>query len=275
MKKKRLKHYSLVSTQLETKDEQEPEKPVSCDEPVAENVETVTMETNGIVDMAIGSDGEGEKQVSSLQQPMDLGSPLDSEPEFDLSGRASEPADQDGDTEHHDTTDDQELPQETTEEEEESVEVAEKSDEDEKKEDGERAECRVERLDSNFDSSYQPGSEELLYEGDPDNETETKPETEVEGDAPVVDEDPAAVEDGNTETAVEKREEEEGFMVEVHYKDQGGSLEDPSTAPSNETEKKQDGKSSSDEGKMAAGDSTRFVLPFPLLFPQLWVTCSN
>ena len=255
----------VVSTQLETKDEQEPEKQVSCEESVTEDIETVTMETNGIIDMSM-EEGEGEKQASSHQQPMDIGSPLDSEPEFDLSGRGSVPTDQECDTEHHDVADEQETSQDTKEEEKEDLVVDEKGDEDEKKEDEESRERRVERLDSNFDSSYQPGSEELLYEGDPDNEIETKPENEPEGDAHVVEEDAAVnvvMEEGSAEITMEKREEEEGFMVEVHYKDQGGGLEDPSAGPSNESEKKLDGKSSGDGGKMAAGDSTRFVLPLP------------
>lgn len=234
---------------------------------MAEDIETVTMETNGMIDMSMGSDREGEEEKSSHQQPMDIGSPLDSEPEFDLSGRGSVPTDQDGDTGHHDVVaDEQETLQDTKEEEKEDLIVVEKGDEDEKKEDEEIGERRVERLDSNFDSSYQLGSEELLYEGDPDNEIETKPENEQEGDACVVEEDAAVavvVEEGSVETTMEKREEEEGFMVEVHYKDQGGSLEDPSAGPSNESEKKLDGKSSGDGGKMTAGDSTRFVLPLP------------
>lgn len=243
---------------------------------MAEDVETVTMETNGMIDMNMESDreGEGERQTSSHQQPMDMGSPLDSEHEFDLSGRASVPADQDGgDTEHHDVTDEQEQPQDTNEEDKEDLEeVVEKGDEDEKKEDGESGERRIDRLDSNFDSSYQPGSEELLYEGDPDNEIETKPENEQEGDSQVVEEDAAVglgIEYGSAETTMEKREEEEGFMVEVHYKDQGGSLEDPSTGASNESEKKLDGKSSSGGGKMTAGDSTRFVFAPPFLSTAL------
>jgi hypothetical protein len=126
----------------------------------------------------------------------------------------------------------------------------------------------VDRLDSNFDSSYEPATEELLYEGDP--ETETKQDSSaLAGDGA----EPGDVrEDGEGEadlSAAERREEEEGFMVEVHYEDQGGSsLEDPVATvigPAHSTrddlEEKGGKPSGGAAGGKTAGDSTRFVLP--------------
>lgn len=218
----------LVSVEPEAKTSQDLENPVPCEEPIAEEIETITMETNGSIDMSVGSEeveegeGEGEK-VTTAHQPMDLGSPL---------------------------------------EEDEDVVESDTKGEEEKLDDLGCGERRAERLDSNFDSSYQPGSEELLYEGDPEHETETKPETEHGEEGA-----PSTLTSQDEATVAERREEEEGFMVEVHYKDQGGGLEDPAatTAPLQEMEKKQ---ASSDGGK-TAGDSARFVLPcrFPSHFP--------
>ena len=260
----------LVSLETDTKTGQELEKPVSCVEPVVEEIETVTMETVESVE-----EGEGDKLATDNHQPMDLGSPLDSDPEFDLL-----PADrEDSMTEKQEeaaTAEDGsgEQEQEKKEEDVSIVETDMKADEEEgvrkTPEEAVSKEQRVERLDSNFDSSYEPGAEELLYEGDP--ETETKPDAEQgQEESPTADADVSRDDAGTEqETSAERREEDEGFMVEVHYKDQGGGLEDPAAAGlPQETEKKQ---ASGGDGGKTTGDSARFVLPCSPLSPPFLST---
>ena len=251
----------LVSLETDTKTGQELEKPVPCVEPVVEEIETVTMETVESIE-----EEEEDKLATGNHQPMDLGSPLDSDPEFDLLPADREDSMTEKQEECGTAADDSgEQEREKKEEDVRTVEVEDKEEkeEDVKKTTGESVnkEQRVERLDSNFDSSYEPAAEELLYEGDP--ETETKPDAEQgQEESPTADadvsRDDAAAEQ---EASAEKREEDEGFMVEVHYKDQGGVLEDPAASgPPQEMEKKQ---ASSTEGGKTAGDSARFVLPCP------------
>jgi hypothetical protein len=255
-----------VSLETDTKTGQELEKPVPCVEPVVEEIETVTMET-----VASMEEVEGDKLAIDNHQPMDLGSPLDSDPEFDLLLV-------DRDDSVSEKQEDVSGEQEREKKEEGDVGTAEtdaKEDEEEELKTAEETaskEMRVERLDSNFDSSYEPSAEELLYEGDP--ETETKPEAEQgqEG-SPTADADISREDSGGAateqEALAERREEDEGFMVEVHYKDQGGVLEDPAaTGPTQESEKKQ---ASSADGGKPVGESVRFVLPcrFPSPLPSI------
>ena len=255
------------------------------------------METTESLDVSV----EEEAVVKGgFQQPMDLGSPLDSDPEFELSGDLLVPGEQqegvelEPDLDEEDQQQQQLLDGEGEKEREETTEQEEKDGEGEeamedKTEEGEGAgERRVERLDSNFDSSYQPGAEELLYEGDPDNETETKPETEeeVEGTPTKDDATPDTVsheqqqpqqqdsQRGREKEATgERREEEEGFMVEVHYKDQG-SLEDPVAVNPGlqEASGKKEASKASGDGSKTTSDSSRFVLLCvalpPFLSPQ-------
>ena len=274
-----------VAKQHDTKPAQEL---VPCEDSVAEEIETVTMDTEESVEESErDGEGEGEREaVTSNQQPMDLGSPLDSDPEFVLVQGEQEDAEtsktesQEEEntvvTETETETEHQEVEKEVEEkkEVEKEKEIDEKKESEETVEEGNR-EKRVERLDSTFDPSYEPGSEELLYEGDPETETKQDATAAVElkeqEETPAVivlgDDEPTSPEkEGATEaTSAEHRsEEDEGFMVEVHYKDQGGSLEDPAPSstlvPPREVEKK-GGKSSADAGK-TTGDSARFVLPF-------------
>ena len=269
-----------------------------CEEAVTEEIETVTMETEG----SIGVEGEGEEGKTLHSQPMDLGSPLDSDPEFDLL-----PGDQDDSivTKGSQRTDQAAAEEEkiderggegATEEEEEEEKKEVKCDDKREarttadKEGGERKrdgvteaaagssssgeKQKVERLDSTFDSSYEPSTEELLYEGDP--EAENRQDASLgeeegggklnESSASMDEEDPVKKEGNNgVPEGAAPREEEEGFMVEVHYKDQGGGLDDPATtatgpASSSTSEKKR----SSDvkSAPAAASDSSRFVLSF-------------
>ena len=246
------------------KDGKEDEKHDLVDKTVDE-VETATMETEE-------TDAGEEEVVASHNQPMDLGSPLDSDPEFDLSLTEREESKKELGEEaatEDDATGETETEQSDKKEREEEKEVAEEEGKDEgsdKKESSagagelEGAGNRPKRLDSTFDSSYEPASEELLYEGDPETETKQEPSQEES----ITEEEQVTQGGGVTENAAaERREEEEGFMVEVHYKDQGGSLEDPAaTAMTSAPEaEKKGGKSSLDASK-TAGDSTRFVLPF-------------
>ena len=276
----------------------------------AADIESVAMDTE---DSVVASDEEGreveeeeEGKKSQSNQPMDLGSPLDSDPEFDLlpgeqddsmdmtgkegggdgvsgaketanlENQASEEAPEDGgDKEEEEKGEDEEVKKEETEEKKEESEEAV----------NEGGQKRIERLDSTFDSSYEPATEELLYEGDP--ETEVKHETsEEQADADKGEKSTPQKKDGeeegdkpaDTSVTTERREEDEGFMVEVHYKDPGeSSLIDPaatvigpahSSSSSSEPRGKGGKASLIAAGGKTPGDSNRFVLPcrFPLPF---------
>ena len=282
-------------------------------ETAAEEVAMGTVETK---DSVVTNDVV-EDDKSQTNQPMDLGSPLDSDPEFDLlSGELDESVDAATKEEEESVcgTEDTQQTVEKEKEEEHSEEAVVKAEEEEERE-GEKeidadvkmkkededskdldgGERRMERLDSTFDSSYEPATEELLYEGDP----ETEPKQDTSQEVPTT-EDLASSreEEGGGEkmadtSASEKREEEEGFMVEVHYKDQGGILEDPaatvigpaSSSRSNSGEKAgKAGKPSGVAGGKTTGESNRFVLQcrfsLPLSFHSIVLqlectVCSN
>ena len=254
------------------------------DLPPSGEVDNITMDTESV---AASDDGQEEEEKGQSNQPMDLGSPLDSDPEFDLL-----PVEQDdsmdmtgkegGDEADETVEKEKEAVEEEAEEEgggekeeetEDKEEPGEKEKEEEKAKEGN--EKRLDRLDSTFDSSYEPATEELLYEGDPD--TDMKQETS-EGPATAGEEEQPSSQDKEDDgegdkmadtSATEKREEDEGFMVEVHYKDQGGSLEDPAAtvigpAPSSSSRaelREKGGKASLSSGGKTTGDSNRFVLP--------------
>ena len=220
-----------------------------------------------------------ETETFGDHEPMDLGSPLDSDPDFDLSGDLEEPDQQEelllsapatGANLDREGSAEREGGEAQVEEEEEEEEEAEKTEigAAESEEDQSPSKKKLERLDSKFDSSYQPGAEELLYEGDPDNETEAKLEEPQEeaADESMEDSAPptaATLTEGEEKTAqpdrgvqegkgegkkgkeeekrqeaerekeetAEKREEDEGFMVEVHLKDHGVGLDEPPLQP--------------------------------------------
>ena len=224
-------------------------------------------------------DGEGDYEQDiheedlGNQQPMELGSPLDSGPEFDLTGDLLVPSGQDLEGEEGEGGGEEGGGEgERGGEEEEQVD----REEEKAEEDAEQANAgkRMDRLDSNFDSSYQPGSEELLYEGDPDNEVEMKNDQET-GEQAAEDTSQAAGEKavaagGKGKGVPEKREEDEEFMLEVHYKDQGGGggegLEEPAPGASSRDAAEQ----AKSEGTRAA-ESARFVsspVPPSPLSPQ-------
>ena len=267
-------------------------------ETAAEEVAMVTVETK---DSVVTNDVV-EDDKSQTNQPMDLGSPLDSDPEFDLlSGELDESIDAATKEEEESVcgTEDTQQTVEKEKEEEHSEEAVVKAEEEEERE-GEKeidadvkmkkededsknldgGERRMERLDSTFDSSYEPATEELLYEGDP----ETEPKQDTSQEVPTTEDLASSREEegggekmGDT-SASEKREEEEGFMVEVHYKDQGGILEDPaatvigpaSSSRSNSGEKAgKAGKPSGVAGGKTTGESNRFVLPCRFSLPFL------
>lgn len=311
-----------LSISLSVAEQQEDSANFSCEEAITKEI---AMETDGSIVVCEGGDkledgegGGGEGVKSPHNQPMDLGSPLDSDPEFDLSSGNQDdsmttlPKEQEIDK-SGDLAEDvaggnkQELTKENKKKEDKGGSAAK---DDVKKEavvkDDESAvdvaktptdsgntghKQRIERLDSTFDSSYEPSTEELLYEGDLD--TETKPDTSLTTVEPAKQKDDKNVAIGNDKEPLKNeesngaaREEEEGFMFEVHYKDQGGNLEEPaattktpatssSKSTAKSSEKKGSGKhGSSSEGSgksTAASDSARFVLScrFPPFFsPQ-------
>lgn len=283
---------STVSDQTPLETEQDP--------PPSGEVDNITMDTESV---AASDDGREEEEKGQSNQPMDLGSPLDSDPEFDLL-----PVEQDdsmdmtgkegGDDADETVEKEKEAVEEEAEEEgggggekeeeteEDKEEPGEKEKEEEKVKEGN--EKRLDRLDSTFDSSYEPATEELLYEGDPD--TDVKQETS-EGPAAAGEEEQPSSQDKEDDregdkmadtSATEKREEDEGFMVEVHYKDQGGSLEDPAATvigptPSSSSRaelREKGGKASLSSGGKTTGDSNRFVF-FPSLFSPQHCIYSN
>lgn len=248
---------------------------------------------------------EEEEKVSQMSQKMDLGSPLDSDPEFDfLSGEQEAMADEGTLVKEEDISredlkeedlDEAEEEEKKKEEEEEKMEDQETTPvKDELKEENEKkkekggatvVEKRIERLDSTFDSSYEPATEELLYEGDPDTDMKTSEQKTEEKDTSLHEGGEGRGEKMAATSAAERRDEDEGFMVEVHYKDQGGVgvLEEPAAAAiapissSKEASREKARKSShmssssSSVGKTSSrGDtSSRFVLPCRSLCPPI------
>ena len=243
----------------------------------------VTMET--AADSVVKDDREEEDKGQS-NQPMELGSPLDSDPEFDLLPGEQEDSmemiakgGETSGTEHQEARPKKYASEEVKEE----REGEEKEDGDEeakagaeaigkrKEEKKEVTGKRVERLDSTFDSSYEPATEELLYEGDPEMDVRQETGEPSEERPAGEDERSTSLGEGGEKMAdtsgTEKREEEVAFMVEVHYKDQGGILEDPAATvigPASSTRdeaREKGGKRSPVSGGKTTGDSTRFVLP--------------
>lgn len=273
---------STVSDQTLLETEQDP--------PPSGEVDNITMDTESVT---ASDDGREEEEKGQSNQPMDLGSPLDSDPEFDLlpveQDDSMDMTGKEGGDDADETVEKEKEPveeeaeeegggggekeEETEEDKEEPGEKEKEEEEEEKAKEGN--EKRLDRLDSTFDSSYEPATEELLYEGDPD--TDVKQETS-EGPAAAGEEEQPSSQDKEDDgegdkmadtSATEKREEDEGFMVEVHYKDQGGSLEDPAAtvigpAPSSSSRmelREKGGKASLSSGGKTTGDSNRFVLP--------------
>ena len=203
-----------------------------CDEPASEEVEMTiesTVETEISLNVVeeeeeeekgakegedVGEEegeggGEFEQELKddtrSRHQPMDLGSPLDSDPDFDLSGDMLDLESHEldgggggGDKGEKDAQDGGSKSQER---------------------DSLLLGGRLDRLDSNLDLSYQPASDVLLYEGDPENE-----EQEGEGKDAGEGRMSTAAGDFGGEIGVVKnqeKEEDEEFMLEVHYKGSG------------------------------------------------------
>jgi hypothetical protein len=264
--------------------------------PSAPEIDTVAMDTSDSV--AASDDGQGEEEKGQSNQPMDLGSPLDSDPEFDLlPGEQDDSMDMpgkegDGDDRNEEVTKtENQEPEEAAvddgdKEEEKGEEGVREEEETEEKKESEKEEAkggrekRIDRLDSTFDSSYEPATEELLYEGDPD--TEVKQETSEEK-TPAEEGERATSQEkdewdklADTSATTERRDEDEGFMVEVHYKDQGGGLEDPAAsvigpAPSSSSVREESrGKASVVTGGKTTGNSNRFVLPYR--FPSTFLS---
>ena len=288
------KTYPLVTEQQNSETEQEMPGPKM----VTKEIDMITMESKEAAAV--------EEEKSQSNQPMDLGSPLDSDPEFDLlPGEQDESVDNLTTNEEYasvtedlnmsvkeDVTEDETAEQTGDEEREgetrrDGTEERKKEDEKDEEEDssGSGGGKRVDRLDSTFDSSYEPATEELLYEGDPDAETKHDPSQDAstaEGDLSLLEGDKEKAADTSV---TDKREEEEGFMVEVHYKDQGGSLEDPaavvigSTPLSKEDLEEKGGKPSPSVTGKTPGDSSRFVLlcrvPSPFLSTALYSNWST
>ena len=294
------KTYTLVTEQQNSETEQEMPGPIST-KTVTKEIDMITMETKEAVAV--------EEEKSQSNQPMDLGSPLDSDPEFDLlpgeqdesvdtlttneEYAASTSATEDLNTSVKEDVTEEETAEQTGDEEREGETrrdgTEERKGEDEKDEEEDSSSSsggkRVDRLDSTFDSSYEPATEELLYEGDPDAEAKHDPSQDAstaEGDVSLL----VGDREKTADTSVtDKREEEEGFMVEVHYKDQGGSLEDPaaavigSTPLSKEDLEEKGGKPSPSVTGKTPGDSSRFVLlcrvPSPFLSTALYSNWST
>ena len=146
-----------------------------------------------------------DESSEAMLQPMDLASPLDSDSdinfdEFEQSGASEVGKLKKKEEESAETMEEVEVKQkETT-----SGDQRNESEET----DHQKTEGRVERLDSvQIDPSYQPDAEELLYEGDVENEPEAKTDGKMEG----VTEESEKKEDFLMEEA-----KEEGFIVDLH-----------------------------------------------------------
>ena len=115
----------------------------------------------------------------------------------------------------------------------------------------------LERLDSSIDPSYQPGSEELLYEGDPENENETEVKTDAIGGG-----------------------EDEGFIVDLHDRsmdidvgtkvreDQIIKPEEAGVAEHKGSEKDREQSVEESETRRKPSETPRFVLSLSLLSLQ-------
>jgi hypothetical protein len=262
--------------------------------PSALEIDTVAIDTSDSI--AASDDGQEEEEKGQSNLPMDLGSPLDSDPEFDLlPGEQDDSMDmpgKEGDGDEEVTKTENQECEETAvddgdKEEEKGEEEAREQEESEQKKEREKEEAkgaggkRIDRLDSTFDSSYEPATEELLYEGDPD--TEVKQETSEEkipaeegGRSTSREKDEGGgYKPADISVTTERRDEDIGFMVEVHYKDQGGGLEDPVATvigpahSSSSAREEPRGKASVVTGGKTTGDSNRFVLPYRFPSPFL------
>lgn len=217
-------------------------------------------EENALLDLNRGS--------TPLQdEPMDLATPIDSDTElkFDV----QEPPESETKAENEEDSALGGIKLEIAEVEEGSVDEEELEDKVAKESEGAKAEGgRLDRLDSvQIDPSYQPESEELLYEGDIEDEPETKSEAKREEkreeeisekkDVFLLDEDIVAVHSDTMEiddTPKVQQEEE---------KKEGEKAKE--TAPESKSQEKKDPSQQSSNSPRKPTESTRFV-PLSLSF---------
>ena len=127
----------------------------------------------------------------------------------------------------------------------------------EKKEEESEEKKAIERLDSSL--SFQPDAEELLYEGDVENEQECIPEEDVKKAEATLRE---GEEDGKTEEFTPGEAKEDGFIVDLH----GDSMEiDEGSIEAEKKRSEAPGKKTGGEvrRKAAAAEVSRFVCFFP------------
>ena len=215
-----------------------------------EGVELPRVETPVRDEVALSGDHSNE--------PMELGTPIGSNSEFDLkfdeqgqsandSGVKIEPEIAEIEGEDSVKTSSLDLPEAKTEE-----------NGDEKRDDvtspGAKSGRPMERLDSSIDPSYQPDSEVLLYEGDPEHEPEVKTEAAVGGgedDDFIVDLHDCSMDiDEGTKAQVKQKLASEGA---------GGASELKAS------EKDQEQSTAGSEARRKPGETIRFVLSLSFL----------